>query len=224
MVRGSTPRRRLRLLAAGLMEPTDTTARRGRRAPEACGAAGGRRGLPKPLARAAAGPRRGATSASLLRPGPQTCGADRARRARQTGVDASRTVRAARSGSLPDAARLTSYVLPSRNSAARRFAVVYSSWGTRGPRPPLLGLGRRRFRGRCGQAGVLTPTTSTPVAAFLDQMLHWPTATIRRLAGRRARRGMRSPAAGPRVERCSRSCPNPKSVGGPARACASRAT
>jgi predicted TPR repeat methyltransferase len=154
------------------MEPTDTNLRAWEEAHRSLRRRGGQRGLPKPV-------RERLPDLDGRHVLHLSCGAGRETAALLglgalvTGVDASEeTVRAARKR-LPDAALVTADVqsLPVELRRAR-FDVVYSSWGT-------LAL-VSDFEGWAGgvaaalrRGGVLIAYDEHPVAACLDQMLHW---------------------------------------------------
>jgi SAM-dependent methyltransferase len=154
------------------MEPTDTNLRAWEEAHRSLRRGGGRRGLPKPVRERLPdlegrhvlhlGAGAGRETAALIGLG-----------ALVTGVDGSEeTVRATRKR-LPDAALVAADVQELPVELRRgRFDVVYSSWGT-------LALVSDLTRWAAGIAavlrrgGVLIAYDEHPVAACLDQMLHW---------------------------------------------------
>jgi predicted TPR repeat methyltransferase len=154
------------------MEPTDTNLRAWEEAHRSLRRGGGRRGLPKPVRERLPdlegrhvlhlGAGAGRETAALIGLG-----------AFVTGVDGSEeTVRAARKR-LPDAALVTADVQELPVELRRgRFDVVYSSWGTLALVSDLTrwagGIAAALRRG-----GVLLAYDEHPVAACLDQMLHW---------------------------------------------------
>ncbi|HEY6835980.1 MAG TPA: class I SAM-dependent methyltransferase [Gaiellaceae bacterium] len=154
------------------MEPTDTNLRAWEEAHRSLRRGGGRRGLPKPVRERLPdlegrhvlhlGAGAGRETAALIGLG-----------ALVTGVDGSEeTVRAARKR-LPDAALVTADVQELPVELRRgRFDVVYSSWGTLALVSDLTrwaaGIAAALRRG-----GVLIAYDEHPVAACLDQMLHW---------------------------------------------------
>jgi predicted TPR repeat methyltransferase len=154
------------------MEPTDTNLRAWEEAHRSLRRGGGRRGLPKPVRERLPdlegrhvlhlGAGAGRETAALIGLG-----------AFVTGVDSSEeTVRAARKR-LPDAALVTADVQELPVELRRgRFDVVYSSWGTLALVSDLTrwagGIAAALRRG-----GVLLAYDEHPVAACLDQMLHW---------------------------------------------------
>jgi SAM-dependent methyltransferase len=154
------------------MEPTDTNLRAWEEAHRSLRRGGGRRGLPKPVRERLPdlegrhvlhlGAGAGRETAALIGLG-----------ALVTGVDGSEeTVRAARKR-LPDAALVAADVQELPVELRRgRFDVVYSSWGTLGLVSDLThwaaGIAAALRRG-----GVLIAYDEHPVAACLDQMLHW---------------------------------------------------
>jgi len=154
------------------MEPTDTNLRAWEEAHRSLRRGGGRRGLPKPVRERLPdlegrhvlhlGSGAGRETAALIGLG-----------ALVTGVDASEeTVRAARKR-LPDAALVAADVQELPVELRRgRFDVVYSSWGTLALVSDLnrwvAGIAAALRRG-----GVLLAYDEHPVAACLDQMLHW---------------------------------------------------
>jgi predicted TPR repeat methyltransferase len=154
------------------MEPTDTNLRAWEEAHRSLRRGGGRRGLPKPVRERLPdlegrhvlhlGSGAGRETAALIGLG-----------ALVTGVDGSEeTVRAARKR-LPDAALVAADVQELPVELRRgRFDVVYSSWGTLALVSDLShwsgGIAAALRRG-----GVLLAYDEHPVAACLDQMLHW---------------------------------------------------
>jgi predicted TPR repeat methyltransferase len=154
------------------MEPTDTNLRAWEEAHRSLRRGGGRRGLPKPVRERLPdlegrhvlhlGAGAGRETAALIGLG-----------ALVTGVDGSEeTVRAARKR-LPDAALVAADVQELPVELRRgRFDVVYSSWGTLALVSDLTrwagGIAAALRRG-----GVLIAYDEHPVAACLDQMLHW---------------------------------------------------
>jgi SAM-dependent methyltransferase len=154
------------------MEPTDTNLRAWDEAHRSLRRGGGRRGLPKPVRERLPdlegrhvlhlGSGAGRETAALIGLGGLV-----------TGVDASEeTVRAARKR-LPDAALVAADIQELPVELRRgRFDVVYSSWGT-------LALVSDLNRWTAGIAavlrrgGVLLAYDEHPIAACLDQMLHW---------------------------------------------------
>jgi predicted TPR repeat methyltransferase len=154
------------------MEPTDTNLRAWEEAHRSLRRGGGRRGLPKPVRERLPdlegrhvlhlGSGAGRETAALIGLG-----------ALVTGVDGSEeTVRAARKR-LPDAALVAADVQELPVELRRgRFDVVYSSWGTLALVSDLsrwsAGIAAALRRG-----GVLLAYDEHPVAACLDQMLHW---------------------------------------------------
>jgi len=154
------------------MEPTDSNLRAWEEAHRSLRRGGGRRGLPKPVRERLPdlegrhvlhlGSGAGRETAALIGLG-----------ALVTGVDASEeTVRAARKR-LPDAALVAADVQELPVELRRgRFDVVYSSWGTLALVSDLnrwvAGIAAALRRG-----GVLLAYDEHPVAACLDQMLHW---------------------------------------------------
>jgi SAM-dependent methyltransferase len=154
------------------MEPTDTNLRAWDEAHRSLRRGGGRRGLPKPVRERLPdlegrhvlhlGSGAGRETAALIGLG-----------ALVTGVDASEeTVRAARKR-LPDAALVAADVQELPVELRRgRFDVVYSSWGTLA----LVSDVNRWVAGIAAalrRGGVLLAYDEHPVAACLDQMLHW---------------------------------------------------
>jgi predicted TPR repeat methyltransferase len=154
------------------MEPTDTNLRAWEEAHRSLRRGGGRRGLPKPVRERLPdlegrhvlhlGAGAGRETAALIGLG-----------ALVTGVDGSEeTVRATRKR-LPDAALVAADVQELPVELRRgRFDVVYSSWGTLALVSDLThwaaGVAAALRRG-----GVLIAYDEHPVAACLDQMLHW---------------------------------------------------
>jgi len=154
------------------MEPTDSNLRAWDEAHRKLRRGGGRRGLPKPVRERLPdlegrhvlhlGSGAGRETAALIGLG-----------ARVTGVDgAEETVRAARKR-LPDAALVAADIQELPVELRRgRFDVVYSSWGTlvliRDLNAWSAGIAAALRRG-----GVLIAYDEQPVAACLDQMLHW---------------------------------------------------
>jgi len=154
------------------MEPTDTNLRAWDEAHRSLRRGGGRRGLPKPVRERLPdlesrhvlhlGSGAGRETAALIGLG-----------AFVTGVDGSEeTVRAARKR-LPDAALVAADIQELPVELRRgRFDVVYSSWGTLALVSDLsrwaAGIAAALRRG-----GVLLAYDEHPVAACLDQMLHW---------------------------------------------------
>jgi SAM-dependent methyltransferase len=154
------------------MEPTESNLRAWEEAHRSLRRGGGRRGLPKPVRERLPdlqgrhvlhlGSGAGRETAALIGLG-----------ALVTGVDGSEeTVRAARKR-LPDAALVAADIQELPVELRRgRFDVVYSSWGT-------LALVRDLDAWASGIAasvrrgGVLIAYDEHPVAACLDQMLHW---------------------------------------------------
>jgi SAM-dependent methyltransferase len=154
------------------MEPTDTNLRAWDEAHRSLRRGGGRRGLPKPVRERLPdlegrhvlhlGSGAGRETAALIGLG-----------ALVTGIEGSEeTVRAARKR-LPDAALVAADIQELPVELRRgRFDVVYSSWGT-------LALVSSLERWATGIAaalrhgGVLIAYDEHPVAACLDQMLHW---------------------------------------------------
>jgi SAM-dependent methyltransferase len=154
------------------MEPTDTNLRAWDEAHRSLRRGGGRRGLPKPVRERLPdlegrhvlhlGSGAGRETAALIGLG-----------ALVTGVDGSEeTVRAARKR-LPDAALVAADIQELPLELRRgRFDVVYSSWGTLA----LVSDLNRWTRGIAAalrRGGVLLAYDEHPVAACLDQMLHW---------------------------------------------------
>ena len=154
------------------MEPTDSNLRAWDEAHRKLRRGGGRRGLPKPVRERLPdlegrhvlhlGSGAGRETAALIGLG-----------ALVTGVDGSEeTVRAARKR-LPDAALVAADIQELPLELRRgRFDVVYSSWGTlvliRDLNAWSAGIAAALRRG-----GVLIAYDEHPVAACLDQMLHW---------------------------------------------------
>jgi predicted TPR repeat methyltransferase len=154
------------------MEPTDTNLRAWEEAHRKLRRGGGRRGLPKPVRERLPdlegrhvlhlGCGAGRETAALIGLGALVTGVDRSEE----------TVRAARRR-LPDAALVTADVQELPVELLRgRFDVVYSSWGTL-----ALVSDLNRFAagvaGALRRGGVLIAYDEHPVAACLDQMLHW---------------------------------------------------
>jgi SAM-dependent methyltransferase len=154
------------------MEPTDTNLRAWEDAHRKLRRGGGRRGLPKPVRERLPdlesrhvlhlGSGAGRETAALIGLGALVTGVDRSEE----------TVRAARKR-LPDAALVAADIQELPVELRRgRFDVVYSSWGT-------LALVSDLNRWAAGVAaalrrgGVLLAYDEHPVAACLDQMLHW---------------------------------------------------
>ena len=154
------------------MEPTEGNLRAWEEAHRSLRRRGGQRGLPKPV-------RERLPDLDGRHVLHLSCGAGRETAALiglgalVTGVDASEeTVRAARKR-LPDAALVTADVQALPVELLRgRFDVVYSSWGTLALVSDLSrwagGIAASLRRG-----GVLLAYDEHPVAACLDQMLHW---------------------------------------------------
>ncbi len=154
------------------MEPTDTNLRAWDEAHRSLRRGGGTRGLPKPVRERLPdlegrhvlhlGSGAGRETAALIGLG-----------AFVTGVDGSEeTVRAARKR-LPDAALVAADIQELPVELRRgRFDVVYSAWGTLALVSDLghwtAGIAAALRRG-----GVLLAYDEHPVAACLDQMLHW---------------------------------------------------
>jgi SAM-dependent methyltransferase len=154
------------------MEPTESNLRAWEEAHRSLRRGGGRRGLPKPVRERLPdlqgrhvlhlGSGAGRETAALIGLG-----------ALVTGVDGSEeTVRAARKR-LPDAALVAADIQELPVELRRgRFDVVYSSWGTlalvRDLNAWASGIAASLRRG-----GVLIAYDEHPVAACLDQMLHW---------------------------------------------------
>jgi predicted TPR repeat methyltransferase len=154
------------------MEPTESNLRAWDEAHRSLRRGGGRRGLPKPVRERLPdlegrhllhlGSGAGRETAALIGLG-----------ALVTGVDGSEeTVRAARKR-LPDAALVAADIQELPVELRRgRFDVVYSSWGTlaliRDLNAWSAGIAATLRRG-----GVLIAYDEHPVAACLDQMLHW---------------------------------------------------
>jgi predicted TPR repeat methyltransferase len=154
------------------MEPTDTNLRAWDEAHRSLRRPGGRRGLPKPVRERLPD----LDGRHVLHLG---CGAGRETAALiglgalVTGVDGSEeTVRAARKR-LPDAALVAADVQELPVELLRgRFDVVYSSWGTLALVSDLNRLAAG-VAGALRRGGVLIAYDEHPVAACLDQMLHW---------------------------------------------------
>jgi SAM-dependent methyltransferase len=154
------------------MEPTDSNLRAWEEAHRKLRRGGGRRGLPKPVRERLPdlegrhvlhlGSGAGRETAALIGLG-----------ALVTGVDGSEeTVRAARKR-LPDAALVAADIQELPVELRRgRFDVVYSSWGTLAL---VSDLGRwaAGIAAALRRGGVLIAYDEHPVAACLDQMLHW---------------------------------------------------
>jgi len=154
------------------MEPTDTNLRAWDEAHRSLRRGGGKRGLPKPVRERLPdlegrhvlhlGSGAGRETAALIGLG-----------ALVTGVDGSEeTVRAARKR-LPDAAIVAADIQELPVELRRgRFDVVYSSWGTLAL---VSDLGRwtAGIAAALRRGGVLLAYDEHPVAACLDQMLHW---------------------------------------------------
>jgi SAM-dependent methyltransferase len=154
------------------MEPTDSNLRAWEEAHRKLRRGGGRRGLPKPVRERLPdlegrhvlhlGSGAGRETAALIGLG-----------ALVTGVDGSEeTVRAARKR-LPDAALVAADIQELPVELRRgRFDVVYSSWGTLAL---VSDLGRwaAGISAALRSGGVLIAYDEHPVAACLDQMLHW---------------------------------------------------
>jgi SAM-dependent methyltransferase len=154
------------------MEPTDSNLRAWEEAHRKLRRGGGRRGLPKPVRERLPdlegrhvlhlGSGAGRETAALIGLG-----------ALVTGVDGSEeTVRAARKR-LPDAALVAADIQELPVELRRgRFDVVYSSWGTLAL---VSDLGRwaAGIAAALRSGGVLIAYDEHPVAACLDQMLHW---------------------------------------------------
>jgi predicted TPR repeat methyltransferase len=154
------------------MEPTDTNLRAWEEAHRSLRRGGGRRGLPKPVRERLPD----LDGRHVLHLG---CGAGRETAALiglgalVTGVDSSEeTVRAARKR-LPDAALVAADVQELPVELLRgRFDVVYSSWGTLALVSDLTRFAAG-VAGALRRGGVLITYDEHPVAACLDQMLHW---------------------------------------------------
>jgi SAM-dependent methyltransferase len=154
------------------MEPTDTNLRAWEEAHRSLRRGGGRRGLPKPVRERLPdldgrhvlhlGSGAGRETAALIGLG-----------AFVTGVDGSEeTVRAARKR-LPDAALVTADIQELPVELRRgRFDVVYSSWGTLALVSDLRGWAAG-ISAALRPGGILLAYDEHPVAACLDQMLHW---------------------------------------------------
>jgi SAM-dependent methyltransferase len=154
------------------MEPTESNLRAWEEAHRSLRRGGGRRGLPKPVRERLPdlegrhvlhlGSGAGRETAALIGLG-----------ALVTGVDGSEeTVRAARKR-LPDAALVAADLQELPVELRRgRFDVVYSSWGTLAL---VSDLGRwaAGIAAALRRGGVLIAYDEHPVAACLDQMLHW---------------------------------------------------
>ena len=154
------------------MEPTDTNLRAWEEAHRSLRRRGGQRGLPKPV-------RERLPDLDGRHVLHLSCGAGRETAALiglgalVTGVDASEeTVRAARKR-LPDAALVTADVQALPVELLRgRFDVVYSSWGTLALVGDFAGWAAG-VSAALRRGGVLIAYDEHPVAACLDQMLHW---------------------------------------------------
>jgi predicted TPR repeat methyltransferase len=154
------------------MEPTDTNLRAWEEAHRSLRRGGGRRGLPKAV-------RERLPDLDGRHVLHLTCGAGRETAALiglgafVTGVDGSEeTVRAARKR-LPDAALVTADVQALPVELLRgRFDLVYSSWGTLAAVTDFAGWAAG-VASALRQGGVLLAYDEHPVAACLDQMLHW---------------------------------------------------
>jgi predicted TPR repeat methyltransferase len=154
------------------MEPTDTNLRAWEEAHRSLRRGGGRRGLPKPVRERLPD----LDGRHVLHLG---CGAGRETAALiglgalVTGVDSSvETGRAARKR-LPDAALVAADVQELPVELLRgRFDVVYSSWGTLALVSDLTRFAAG-VAGALRRGGVLITYDEHPVAACLDQMLHW---------------------------------------------------
>ena len=154
------------------MEPTDTNLRAWEEAHRSLRRGSGRRGLPKPV-------RERLPDLDGRHVLHLTCGAGRETAALiglgalVTGVDGSEeTVRAARKR-LPDAALVAADVQELPVELRRgRFDVVYSSWGTLALLSDL-GAWAHGVAAALRPGGVLLAYDEHPVAACLDQMLHW---------------------------------------------------
>jgi predicted TPR repeat methyltransferase len=154
------------------MEPTDTNLRAWDEAHRSLRRGGGRRGLPKPV-------RERLPDLDGRHVLHLTCGAGRETAALiglgafVTGVDGSEeTVRAARKR-LPDAALVTADVQALPVELRRsRFDLVYSSWGTLAAVTDFGGWATG-VAAALRPGGVLLAYDEHPVAACLDQMLHW---------------------------------------------------
>ncbi len=154
------------------MEPTDTNLRAWEEAHRSLRRGGGRRGLPKPV-------RERLPDLDGRHVLHLSCGAGRETAALiglgalVTGVDRSEeTVRAARKR-LPDAALVTADVQRLPVELLRgRFDLVYSSWGTLAAVSDF-GAWAHSVAAALRPGGVLLAYDEHPVAACLDQMLHW---------------------------------------------------
>ena len=154
------------------MEPTDTNLRAWDEAHRSLRRGGGRRGLPKPVRERLPD----LEGRHVLHLG---CGAGRETAALiglgalVTGVDGSEeTVRAARKR-LPDAALVAADVQELPVELLRgRFDVVYSSWGTLADVSDFEGWAHG-IASALRRGGILFAFDEHPVAACLDQMLHW---------------------------------------------------
>jgi SAM-dependent methyltransferase len=154
------------------MEPTESNLRAWEEAHRSLRRGGGRRGLPKPV-------RERLPDLDGRHVLHLSCGQGRETAALQglgalvTGVDGSEeTVRAARKR-LPDAALVTADVQALPVELRRgRFDVVYSSWGTLAIVSDFAGWAAG-ISAALRPGGVLLAYDEHPVAACLDQMLHW---------------------------------------------------
>jgi predicted TPR repeat methyltransferase len=154
------------------MEPTEGNLRAWEEAHRSLRRGGGRRGLPKPVRERLPD----ISGRHVLHLG---CGAGRETAALiglgalVTGVDGSEeTVRAARKR-LPDAALVAADVQELPVELRRgRFDLVYSSWGTLGAVTELAHWSAG-IAAALRPGGVLLAFDEHPVAACLDQMLHW---------------------------------------------------
>jgi predicted TPR repeat methyltransferase len=154
------------------MEPTEGNLRAWEEAHRRLRRGGGTRGLPKPV-------RERLPDLDGRHVLHLTCGAGRETAALiglgalVTGVDASEeTVRAARKR-LPDAALVAADVQELPVELRRgRFDLVYSSWGTLAVVSDLDGWAHG-VSSALRRGGVLLSYDEHPVAACLDQMLHW---------------------------------------------------
>jgi SAM-dependent methyltransferase len=154
------------------MEPTKSNLRAWEEAHRSLRRGGGRRGLPKPVRERLPdlegrhvlhlGSGAGRETAALIGLGGLV-----------TGVDGSEeTVRAARKR-LPDAALVAADIQQLPVELRRgRFDVVYSSWGTLALVSDL-GAWAGGIAAALRRGGVLIAYDEHPVAACLDQMLHW---------------------------------------------------
>src|SRR3954447_2228966 len=161
-----------RVFPPGLMEPTDSNLRAWEDAHRKLRRGGGRRGLPKRV-------RERLPDLDGRHVLHLTCGAGRETAALiglgalVTGVDSSEeTVRAARKR-LPDAALVTADVQALPVELRRgRFDLAYSSWGTLALVSSLPSWAAG-VAAALRKSGVLLAYDEHPVAACLDQMLHW---------------------------------------------------